>query len=82
MMKYTAPDGYIIESNPLEAIIYVCEANGLNAGFSLETAHANTPIGIQQIQIVRTLDSYGMITITITESNNEELLNYINEVSN
>jgi hypothetical protein len=47
--------------------------------FSLETKSASTIIGIQQIQITRTI-TIGSITIQIVESTDAELEQYIIDV--
>jgi hypothetical protein len=76
-MEYTAPDGHIITSSPSGPVTYTCPQEGMTEGifFSLETKSAATSIGIQQIQITRSIDT-DSITITIKESSSEELIQY------
>ena len=76
-MEYTAPDGHIITSSPNGPVTYTCPQEGMTEGifFSLETKSAATSIGIQQIQITRSI-STDSITITIKESSSEELVQY------
>jgi hypothetical protein len=80
-MKYTAPDGHVIISNPDAPVVYTCAISDMVEGtfFSLETKSAPTSIGIQQIQITRVI-SEDSITITIKESTSEELIAYQAEV--
>ena len=81
-MTYEALDGHIIESSPNGAVVYECDCLGINDGVyeSLETYPAQTPIGIQQIKIVREVKENKM-TITITESTSQELIDYQTSVS-
>lgn len=83
MMTYVAPDGHIIESSSSGPVVYSCPVSGMVEGVfdSLETEGADTPIGIQQIKINRVITST-LITITITESTDAELLAYKEEVDN
>lgn len=84
MMKYTAIDGHVIESKPYpEVVSYACDCEDMPEGIftSLETTSAATPIGIQQIQITRTVEG-NIMTIVIRESSEQELIDYINQVSN
>ena len=75
-MKYTAPDGHIIESSPLNPVTYSCNVVGVEGTFeSYETTAANDSIGIQQIKIVRVITAQGT-SITITESTADELIAY------
>ena len=79
-MKYTAPDGHIIESLPYpQEVSYECACEGISDGRyeSMETTSAATILGIQQIRILRLVDNNNMI-ITIRESSDEELQEYIN----
>jgi hypothetical protein len=80
-MKYTAPDGYIITSSPDGPVTYTCPITNTPEGtfFSLETYPAPTSIGIQQMQITRTITS-DSVTITIKESTSEELIQYQKDV--
>lgn len=80
-MTYTAPDGHIIVSSPDGPVTYTCDQTGMTEGvfFSLETKSAATSIGIQQIQITRTIDD-ASITISIKESTSDELIAYQKEV--
>jgi hypothetical protein len=50
-------------------------------GHVIESTSATTPIGIQQIQITRTVEG-NIMTIVIRESSEQELIDYINQVSN
>jgi hypothetical protein len=76
-MEYTAPDGHIIISSPNNPVTYTCSQEGMTEGifFSLETKSDSTIIGIQQIQITRTI-STGSITIQVVESTDAELEQY------
>jgi hypothetical protein len=79
MIKYQAPDGTMLFSKPGNTVSYVCNAgeNCPEGTFvSYETTSAATAIGIQQIKIVRTVVD-GQMTIEITESTDQELLDYI-----
>ena len=78
-MKYTAPNGFVMESRPYpEEVIYECECQGIADGIyeSVETTSAATIIGIKQIRIKRIVDDNNMVII-IRESSEEELLEYI-----
>lgn len=77
-MKYTAPDGHIIISSSEGPIVYICSQQGMMFGTfdSLETESSNNIYGIQQIKVNRVIVP-NSITITITESTNEELQAYI-----
>lgn len=80
-MKYTAPDGHIIESLPNpEIVTYQCICSEIVDGIytSIETTGSSTEIGIQQIKIKRSVDNDNM-KITIQMSSDEELLQYIND---
>ena len=81
-MNYTALDGHTIDSSPNGAITYECECLGIPDGIyeSLETEYSPTPIGIQQIKIVREVKR-GKMTITITESTTQELIDYQTSIS-
>lgn len=76
-MEYIAPDGHIITSSPSGPVTYTCAQQGMVEGhfFSLETKSAPTIIGIQQIQITRTITTEN-ITIQIVESTDAELEQY------
>ena len=81
MMKYTAPDGHVIESKPYPEIVnYNCPCEGIVDGVytSLETTGAATEIGIQQIKIKRIVDNNNM-SIQIQMSSDAELIEYINQ---
>ena len=80
-MEYTAPDGHVMVSSPSGPVTYTCAQEGMTEGhfFSLETKSASTIIGIQQIQITRTITT-GSITIQIVESTDTELEQYIIDV--
>ena len=83
-MTYTALDEHVIESKPYpEIVTYSCACDDMPDGnfYSLETTSAATPIGIQQIQITRTVEG-GIMTIVIREGSEQELIDYINQVSN
>jgi hypothetical protein len=78
-MKYTAPDGHIIESLPNPQIVrYECDCFEIVDGIynSVETTGAATEIGIQQIKIKRIVDN-NFMKIEIQMSNDAELLQYI-----
>ena len=80
MMTYKAPDGHIIESLPYPQVVnYSCECSEIVDGiyYSIETTGAATEIGIQQINIKRTVDNNYM-DIEIIMSSDEELIEYIN----
>ena len=79
-MKYTAPDGHIIESLPSpQPVNYECACQDIIDGiyYSVETTGAATDIGIQQIKIKRIVDNNYM-KITVIMSTDEELIEYIN----
>jgi len=80
-MKYKAIDGTILESNPNQSVTYQCDALETPDGIyeSCETFGAATPIGIKQIKIVRSVDN-GVMTTTITESTEQELIDYKNSL--
>ena len=80
-MKYIAPDGYIMRSDPNQPVTYSCPCTNMGTGIyeSLETGPAATSIGIQQIKIHRVIDE-GIMTITITESTDAELLQYLDSL--
>ncbi len=81
MMKYKAPDGYIIQSRPYpDEVVYNCACSGIVDGryYSIETTGAATTIGIQQIQIQRVVENDTM-EITIRESSEQELIDYKND---
>jgi len=81
MMKYTAPDGHIINSLPNPQIVnYECACSEIVDGiyYSLETTGAATEIGIQQIKIKRIVDN-NFIKIEIQMSSDAELLQYIQD---
>jgi hypothetical protein len=83
MMTYTAPDGHVIESQPYpQEVTYSCPCEGIVDGvyFSMETTGAATPIGIQQIRINRVVNNNNM-TLTIRESSEQELQDYINNLT-
>jgi len=80
MMTYTAPDGHIIESLPYPQIVtYSCPCSEIVDGiyYSIETTGAATQIGIQQINIKRSVDNNYM-DIEIIMSSDEELIEYQN----
>lgn len=79
-MTYPAPDGHIIESSPTQTVVYECETTYPDGVFeSLETEAADTPLGIQQIQVIRIVLN-GMMTISIKESTDTELQAYIDSI--
>jgi hypothetical protein len=80
-MKYPAPDGYIIESDPNGPVIYTLSCDWIPEGIyeSHETTSAATTIGIKQIKIVRVVENETM-TITVTESTEQELIDYKNSL--
>lgn len=82
MMIYSAPDGHTIKSKS-SPTIYTCACEDMHDGTyeSFETTNATTAIGIQQIKIVRAVTN-NMMTITITQSTNKELTEYINNTQN
>lgn len=79
-MKYTAPDGHIIESSS-SPVIYTCNNTGVSVGVydSLETESSHNAWGIQQIKINRVVTE-STITITVTESTEQELQDYLNSI--
>ena len=82
MMTYTAPDGFVIESKPYpEVVTYTCPSEGISDGiyYSQETTGAATIIGIQQINIKRSIVN-NSVTIEIRMSSDQELIDYINQV--
>ncbi len=81
-MKYTAPDGYEIISNPDKPVTYQCAQTGMIEGTfeSLETYSADNQYGIQQLKITRVISS-DSIQITIIESSDLELQEYINSIN-
>jgi hypothetical protein len=76
-MTYTAPDVHVIISSSEGPLTYTCSHEGMTDWlfFSLETKSASTIIGIQQIQITRTITTES-ITIQIVESTDAELEQY------
>jgi hypothetical protein len=80
-MIYTAPDGHVMQSNSNAPVEYTCAFSGgiLGTFESLETQAANNVYGIEQIKIIREI-SQDSITITVTESTEQELQDYINSV--
>lgn len=81
-MNYKAPDGYIIASDPNGPVTYTLPCDWMSEGTyeSLETTSATTAIGIKQIKIHRVVEN-GMLTITVTESTDQELQDYINSLN-
>lgn len=81
-MIYKAIDGTLIESSPNGPVTYTCDAGDYPEGIyeSLETTGAATSIGIKQIKIVRAVEN-GQMTITITESTEQELIDYKNSLT-
>ena len=79
-MKYSAPDGHIIESSS-SPVVYTCENHGVAVGVydSLETQASNNAYGIQQIKINRVITE-SEIVITVTESTEQELQDYLNTI--
>lgn len=77
-MRYTAPDGFIIQSDSTQPVTYSCPCTNIGPGIydALETEGAGTEIGIRQIKIHKIVDN-GIITITVTESTDDELRQYI-----
>ena len=77
-MKYTAPDGHVMVASKDEVVTYTCTVDGSSDGifYSLETYPADTVIGIQQMQIKRTVNNNTMV-IDIKESTDAELIEYI-----
>lgn len=79
-MEYKAEDGYVIISEKNKSVTYSCRSNFTDGIYtSYETTADNTVIGIKQIKIVRNI-SNGICNYLITESSNEELQNYLNEL--
>lgn len=79
-MTYKAPDGHIIESLPYPQVVnYSCECSEIVDGtyYSTETTGAATEIGIQQINIKRSVDNNYM-DIEIIMSSDAELIEYQN----
>ena len=82
-MKYKALDGTLIDSNPNQKVTYTLTVEGHAQGVfeSYETQSSSTPVGIEQIKIVRTVVGNQM-TIEITESTEQELIDYIDQIQN
>jgi hypothetical protein len=80
-MEYKAIDGTKLISNPNEPVVYVCDAMGIPDGIyeSIETYGDSTTIGIQQIKITRSV-SNGIMTTTVVESTEQELIDYKNSL--
>lgn len=80
-MNYTAPDGHIITSSPDGPVVYTCPQQGMILGTfnSLETESADNIFGIQQIKVNRVITPTE-ITITITESTDQELQEYLDSI--
>lgn len=75
-MEYIAPDGYVMISSPTETVTHSCSTDDPNGVyFSVETYPADTEIGIQQMQITRTVVD-GDMDISIIESTDAELIAY------
>ena len=79
-MKYKAIDGTLIDSNPNQTVTYTLTIENHTQGVfeSYETQSSSTPIGIEQIKIVRTVLGNQM-RIEITESTEQQLIDYINQ---
>lgn len=79
-MQYKAIDGTLIESKTNETVSYITTVENHPQGVfeSYETQSSSTPIGIEQIKVVRTVVGNQM-TIEITESSEQELIDYINQ---
>ena len=79
-MQYKAIDGTLIESKPNETVSCTLTVDNHPQGIftSYETQSASTPIGIEQIKVVRTVIGNEM-TIVITESSEQELIDYVNQ---
>jgi len=82
-MKYKALDGTLIDSNPNQTATYTLTVEDHPQGVfeSYETQSSSIPVGIEQIKIVRTVVGNQM-TIQITESSEQELIDYINQIQN
>lgn len=82
-MKYKAIDGTVLESKPNELVTYVCNVENITDGEyeSYETTSSTSEIGIQQIKIKRIVNGNTM-TIEITESSEQELIDYKNSLIN
>ena len=81
-MKYTAPDGHIIESLPYpQEVNYSCQCSPSDYSDGIyksdEIKGAATEIGIQGIHITRKVDN-GNMTISLVEFSEQELIDYIN----
>jgi len=77
MMTYTAPDNHVMESSTFTVVSYTCQIGGIPGIYtSFETKASSSPIGIEQIKIVRTITETET-TIEISESTDQELENYI-----
>jgi len=79
-MTYTAIDETIIKSSPIEVVTYTCPTD-MNDGVyeSEETTYSSNPYGIQQIKITRTVTD-GVMTISIRESTDTELQDYLEQI--
>ena len=83
-MIYPTPDGHTIESLPYpQEVNYTCSCGNHVDGIfeSMETTSSTSPIGIQQIRITKVV-SNGQMNITIRESSEQELQEYIDLVTN
>jgi len=80
-MTYTAPDGHVMIINSTDNVVYDCPQTGMIEGVfdSLETTYANNVFGIQQIRINRIVD-FDSILITIRQSTDQELQEYIDSI--
>jgi hypothetical protein len=80
-MKYIAPDGHVIVSDPNGPVSYDCPQTGMIEGTfeSIETTYCNNQFGIQQIHITRVVD-VDSVLITIRESTDAKLQEYIDSI--
>lgn len=81
-MKYTAPDGHVMECNSSTVpVVYSCPISDMVEGNfdSLETTYANNAYGIQQLRINRYITETEA-TITIRLSTDAELQEYIDSI--
>ncbi len=81
-MRYITPDGTVLKSLPYPQVVtHTCNSTGLPDGvyISYETTSAVSEYGIQQVKITRIVED-NVMRITLVESNNQELEEYLNSI--
>ena len=79
-MTYTEIDGTILTSSPIETVTYICSTDMMDGVYeSEETTFSSNPYGIKQIKITRAV-SNGTMTISIRESTDTELQDYLEQI--